>query len=141
MDPDLWRPAKSEGGPDRLGRAHPLQRDAQLCPARHGERPGLPGATRQDRAADRIRFAAGRGAVSLGSVVALGADDHSTEGAPPEALRRALAAIEAAGFPVMARSRIVIADASPARPQPWYATLAAALPEGSASETLRQLLE
>ena len=46
------RPARSQRRPDRLGRAHPLLRDAQLRPARAGEHAGLSRAARARLAAD-----------------------------------------------------------------------------------------
>ena len=38
----LWRPARRQGRPGRLGRAHPVRRDARLCRARQREHRRLP---------------------------------------------------------------------------------------------------
>ena len=55
------RSARSQGRSDRLGRAHPVLRDAQLRPARDGERAGLSRPLRRQLpAADRGRPAARR---------------------------------------------------------------------------------
>ena len=48
----LRRPARPEGRSGRLGRAHPVLRDAQLRPARDGEHAGLSHPLRRRRQAD-----------------------------------------------------------------------------------------
>src|SRR6266571_8449023 len=47
MDRAVRRSARSQSGPNRLGRTHSVCRDAQLRPARVGEPPSLPRALRQ----------------------------------------------------------------------------------------------
>src|SRR5262245_51336906 len=47
MDRQIWRPARSEGRSDRLGRTHPVLRDAQLRPARAGKPASLSRALRR----------------------------------------------------------------------------------------------
>ena len=52
MDRALRRSARSQGRPDRLGRAHPVLRDAELRAAHHREHPGLSRAFRRRLAPD-----------------------------------------------------------------------------------------
>ena len=55
MDGAARRSARSQGRCGRLGRAHPVLRDAQLRPARHGEPAGLPRALRREHCDDRAQ--------------------------------------------------------------------------------------
>src|SRR3954454_21957939 len=54
-------------------------------------------------------------------LVALGANLPSTEGAPRETLRRAVAELAARGLTVSARSRVFLTEPVPRSAQPWYA--------------------